>query len=122
MKVSKKPLPNTLGKYLEAGRHEAGFSLRQLAKATGIHESAVNRLLKDEVAKPSAEHVQQLVRVLELNLTDALAYIGVVRPRGLPDTRLYLREKQGLKGQALDEATKAVDGLLKEIADKYNKP
>jgi transcriptional regulator with XRE-family HTH domain len=114
--VSEKPLPNTLGQYLETGRQEAGLSLRQLASASGVHESTVNRLLKDHIEKPSAEQVQQIVIALELNLTDALAYIGVVRPRGLPGTRLYLREKRGLRGQALDEATKAIE----EIINKYD--
>lgn len=120
MKVSEKPLPNTLGQYLEKGREEAGLSLRQLASASGIHESTVNRLLKDQIEKPLAEQVQQLARVLELNVTDALAYIGVVRPRGLPSTKLYLREKRGLRGQALDEATEAVEEIIREVTDKYD--
>lgn len=116
MKVSEKPLPGTLGKYLEKGREEGGFSLRQLASASGVHESTINRLLKDQIESPSAEHVQQLVKVLELNLADAFAYFGVTRPRGLPNVTPYLREKYGLRGEALDEAAQEIQ----KIIDKHN--
>ncbi|MEV6831174.1 helix-turn-helix transcriptional regulator [Amycolatopsis sp. NPDC051102] len=116
MKASEKPLPSTLGQYLEQGRQQAGLSHRQLASASGVHESTVNRLLKDQIEKPSAEQVQQLARVLELSIVDALAYIGVVRPRGLPSTKLYLREKFGLRGEQLDEATQEIQ----EIIDRHN--
>ncbi len=116
MKASGKPLPSTLGQYLEKGREEAGLSLRQLASASGVHESTVNRLLKDQIENPSAEHVQQLMKVLELNLADAFAYIGVTRPRGLPNVTPYLREKYGLRGEALNEAAQEVQ----EIINKHN--
>jgi transcriptional regulator with XRE-family HTH domain len=112
MKSSKKPLPDTLGQYLEQGRQEAGFSLRQLVGATGIPLTTIARLMKDEVENPQADLVQQLARVLELDVVDALAYIGVVRPRGLPSAKLYLREKYGLRGEVADE--------IQEIINKHN--
>ncbi|MEV6871481.1 helix-turn-helix transcriptional regulator [Amycolatopsis sp. NPDC051128] len=116
MKERKKPLPNTLGQYLEHGRQAAGLSLRQLANATDVPLTTVARLMRDEVESPQADLVQQLARVLELDVVDALAYIGVVRPRGLPSAKLYLREKFGLRGEQLDEATQEIQ----EIIDRHN--
>jgi transcriptional regulator with XRE-family HTH domain len=90
--------------------------LRQLADASGIHVSAVNRLLKDEVESPSAEHLQQLARVLELDEAEVFAFIGVTPPKGLPSVAPYLRAKYKLHGDALSEAT---EEILK-IIDKYD--
>lgn len=106
----------TLGQYLEQGRHDAGLSLRRLAAASGVHMSAIRRLLNDEVESPSAEHLQQLARALELNEEDVLAFIGVTPPHGLPSVAPYLRAKYQLDGDALTEAVEQ----LSSIIDKYN--
>jgi transcriptional regulator with XRE-family HTH domain len=106
----------TLGQYLEEGRQAAGFSLRQLASASDIPMSTVNRLLKDEVESPSAEHLQRLASVLELDSTDVFAFIGVTQPQGLPTVAPYLRAKYKLSGDALSEAEQE----LRRIIEKHN--
>ncbi|MEV5413532.1 helix-turn-helix transcriptional regulator [Thermopolyspora sp. NPDC052614] len=106
----------TLGQYLEQGRQDAGLSLRQLAAATSIPTTTVNRLLKDEVENPSAEHLQQLAKVLELDAADVFAFIGVTPPQGLPSVAPYLRAKYNLKGEALSEA----EQQIKRIIEKYD--
>lgn len=92
------------------------MSLRQLAAASGVNVMAIRRLLHDEVEHPSAEHVQHLVQTLELDEADAFAYIGVTPPTGLPSVAPYLRQKHGLEGDALSEATEQIQ----KIIEKYN--
>lgn len=104
--------PATLGQYLEQGRQKSELSLRQLAAASGVNIMTIRRLLSDQVESPSAEHVQQLVRTLELDEADAFAYIGVTPPEGLPDTTPYLRAKHGLRGQALSKAAKEIQAII----------
>ncbi|WP_084477487.1 helix-turn-helix domain-containing protein [Actinokineospora enzanensis] len=108
--------PTTLGQYLEQGRQEAGLSLRQLSAASGVNLMTIRRILHDEVESPSAEHVQHLVHTLELDEADAFAFIGVTPPKGLPSVAPYLRQKHGLKGDALSEAT----DQIQKIIEKYN--
>lgn len=109
--------PTTLGQYLEQGRQKSGLSLRQLAAVSGVNVMTIRRLLNDQVESPSAEHVQQLVRTLELDETDAFAYIGVTPPEGLPSIAPYLRATTGLKGNDLNEATEQIQ----KIIDKYDR-
>jgi len=109
---------STLGQYLEQGRQTAGLSLRQLAAAAGIPMTTVNRLLKDEVESPYAEHLQSLARVLELDLADVFGFIGITPPEGLPHVAPYLRAKYKLRGEALNEAQQQ----LQRIIDKHNNP
>jgi len=117
MKDSKKPLPDTLGQYLEQGRQETGLSLRQLATATDIPLTTVARLLRDEVDNPQTDHIQQLARALELNVVNTLAYIGITPPKGLPSVAPYLRGKYKFKGEALTAAAQEIQ----EIIDKYER-
>ncbi|ARP71743.1 hypothetical protein LK07_20525 [Streptomyces pluripotens] len=114
MEESKKP--TTLGQYLEQGRQISGLSLRQLEAASGVNIMTIRRLLNNQVDSPSAEHVQQLVRTLELDENDAFAYIGVTPPKGLPDIAPYLRAKMGLRGEALRQAAEEIQ----EIIEKYD--
>lgn len=114
MKFEERPM--TLGQYLELGRRSVGLSYRQCASAANMPLTTAMRLFRDSVENPQADHVQRLVRVLELDDTDAFAYIGVTPPEGLPDTTPYLRAKYGLRGRALSEAAKEIQ----EIINKYD--
>ncbi len=102
----------TLGQYLEKGRQDAGLSLRQLAAASGVNIMTIRRLLGDEVESPSAEHLQQLARVLELNEADVFGYIGVTPPEGLPEVAPYLRAKHNLKGESLNKAAQEIQNII----------
>lgn len=56
----------TLGRYLDDARQHAGYSLRKLAAITGYPMSRINRLLKDEVDRPSPATLMQLADALNL--------------------------------------------------------
>jgi transcriptional regulator with XRE-family HTH domain len=106
----------TLGQYLEKGRQDAGLSLRQLAAASGVNIMTIRRLLGDEVESPSAEQLQRLAQVLELDEAEVFAFIGITPPKGLSSIAPNLRAKFKLRGDALSEAA---EEILK-IINKYD--
>ena len=114
MKEASQPNPETLGQYLEQGRQDAGLTVRQLATASKVPKSTVNRILKDEVENSSPGHIQQIARVLELDEAEALAFIGVTPPDGLPDIAPYLRAKIGLRGDALHRACEEIQAIIQK--------
>lgn len=104
--------PTTLGQYLELGRQKVGLSYRQCASAAEMPLTTAMRLFRDDVESPQADHLQRLVRVLELDEVEALAYIGVTPTEGLPSIGPYLRATTGLKGKDLQEATEQIQRII----------
>jgi transcriptional regulator with XRE-family HTH domain len=106
----------TLGEYLRVAREQVGLSQRQLAARIGIHNSYLARLESGETANPSADVVQRIADVLEIDSTDLFAYIGVVPPTGLPDLAPYLRAKYRMS----DEAIQEMAAHLRRLAEDKN--
>lgn len=105
--------PNhTLGQYLESARQEAGYSLRQLATVSGVAMSSVNRLLKDEVAQPSPEHLTALARALELNATDLFLLAGLPLPAGTASLDIMLRKSYGVSDEEAPELKREIEALI----------
>lgn len=101
----------TLGEYLELTRQEAELSHRQLATASGIHPSSVNRLLKDEVEEPSPEHLVALAEALDLRASDLFLLAGLPIPKELPSVDVMLRTEYGLSEQGLAEAKRQIAAI-----------
>lgn len=93
------PSGTTLGGRLEEARRDAGLSLRQLAQATGIPMSSINRLLKDEVERPSPANLVRLAKVLELNPSELFTLAALP----FPDLDDLLRTGYGLPEDAIAE-------------------
>jgi transcriptional regulator with XRE-family HTH domain len=109
--LNKSSKHTTLGQYLEQCRQEAGLSLRQLAAASGIHPSSVNRLLKDEVEAPSPEHLMGIAEALDIRASDLFLLAGLPIPRELPSVDAMLRAEYGLSEEGLAAAKRAVQAI-----------
>ena len=95
-----KPLKGlTLGQYLEHSRQQAGLSLRQLAAASGVHPSSVNRLLHD------------------VRASDLFLLAGLPIPRELPSVDVMLRAEYGLSEQGLAEAKRQIAAIAEAEAE-----
>lgn len=101
----------TLGQHLEQSRQEAGLSLRQLAAASGIHPSSVNRLLKDEVEAPSPEHLMGLAQALDIRASDLFLLAGLPIPSEPPSVDAMLRAEYGLSDEGLAEAKRHITAI-----------
>ncbi|WP_214320579.1 helix-turn-helix domain-containing protein [Nonomuraea sediminis] len=92
-------MTDSLGRYLEAARVQAGHSLRHLARTTGLPLSSLYRIINDEVERPSAANLMQLARALDLNPAEVFARAGIEGP--LTDLDTLLRTEYDLPDQAI---------------------
>lgn len=109
----------TLGQYLEQAREQAGLSLRQLAAASGVHPSSVNRLLKDEVDDPLPEHLMGLAQALDVRASDLFLLAGLPIPKELPSVDAMLRVEYGLSEQGLLEAKRHIAAIAESEREKH---
>jgi transcriptional regulator with XRE-family HTH domain len=82
-----------LGDILRSARLEAGLSIRQLAKHVGVHHSYIGHIENGLKSNPSAELLQKLAEVLNLDANELLAHIGLRPSSILPPLRVYFRQK-----------------------------
>ena len=116
----KRERTQSLGEVLEAARQEAGYSLRQLANLSGLAMSSVNRLLKDEVDQPSAEHLVALARALELNATDLFLLAGLPLPNQAASLDIMLRTGYGVSTDEIPELKRQIEALIAEHSKQPN--
>lgn len=64
--------------YLKAAIKQKGFTLQQVADASGMTKSYLNRLLNNKIENPSAQKLAVLHRFLGLKLPDKKKKVGVV--------------------------------------------
>lgn len=112
--MSSRPKRISLGQYLEQAREEAGCSIRQLVAATGIPQTTINRLLKDEVEKPNPEHLTRLADALELNASDLFMVAGLPIPQGMPSIDALLRTEYDLPDEAVAEAKRNIQAIVEK--------
>ncbi|MBV9383365.1 MAG: helix-turn-helix domain-containing protein [Streptosporangiaceae bacterium] len=106
----------TLGSYLRNQRESAGLATRELARQSGVPASYIAEIEGGKKTSPSAEILQKLATVLDIDTADLFAFIGVTPPQELPSVAPYLRTKYKLRGDALREA----EQQLQRIIDKHN--
>lgn len=101
------PKRPSLGEYLRSERERAGWSLRQFATMVGVHYSYLSRLENDGPANPTAELLQRMAEILEIDAAELLAYIGV-KP-SLPEPRMYFRSMYGLSPEQAEQAARLIE-------------
>jgi transcriptional regulator with XRE-family HTH domain len=99
----------TLGTYLRAKREAAGLTLRELEQLTGISNGYLAKLENDQKDNPSAEKLQRLAEVLEVDASELLAFIGVEPSSSLPPARIYFRRKYGMDSTDAEALARLVE-------------
>mgnify|MGYP001175242092 CR=1 FL=1 len=99
------PGASTLGRRLDEARLEAGYSLRDLAKRAEVTTSMMNRLLKDEVDRPSPAILARVTSVLGLSL----AQVFKLARYPYPSVDDLLRTDHGLTEEAIATIRDAID-------------
>jgi transcriptional regulator with XRE-family HTH domain len=107
----------TLGSYLRSQRETAELSIRELARLSGVPASYITEIEGGKKTKPSAEILQKLANILEIDTADLFAFIGVTPSQGLPSVGPYLRAKYKLQGDALREATEQLQRIIGDDND-----
>jgi transcriptional regulator with XRE-family HTH domain len=83
----------SLGEYVRDARERAGLSIRELARLAEVNHAFLARVENGERGA-SAELLQRLADVLDVDAAELLAYVGI-RP-ALPEPRMYFRSKLGV--------------------------
>jgi transcriptional regulator with XRE-family HTH domain len=104
----------TLGDRLRAARAEAGLSIRELARLAGINYSYLSKLESDQNDNPSADKLQRLAGVLDIDPAELLGYIGVEPSGTLPPPRVYFRRKYGVSEQDAEELSRIIESYTKQ--------
>jgi transcriptional regulator with XRE-family HTH domain len=107
-----------LGAYLRIARTKAGLSVRELERLTGVANSYLTKLELNQKTNPSADVLQRLADVLELDASELLAYIGVKPSSSLPSARVYFRKKYGLSATDADQVLHRIEEYLNDTKDK----
>jgi transcriptional regulator with XRE-family HTH domain len=104
----------TLGARLRTARLEAGLTVRELARLAGMNHSYLVKLETDQKDNPSAEKLQRLAEVLEIDASEMLSYIGVEPASTLPPATMYFRRKYGMNERDAEEIANIVDKFRDE--------
>lgn len=112
--MTKQDHKTTLGAHLRAARTEAGLSIRQLALLAGINHSYLVKLETDQNDNPSAEKLQSLAEVLEIDPTELLSFIGLKPSSTLPPPRIYFRKQYGMTDAEAIEVMKLIQQYAEE--------
>lgn len=99
----KQPNPEELGSLLRTDRIAAEMSIDEVADATGIDRSTVNRLERGLITAPSPLNLQRLAEALRADVHDYFALAGYFAPHGLPDLAPYLRAKYHVSPEVASE-------------------
>jgi transcriptional regulator with XRE-family HTH domain len=99
----------TLGEYLRAARTEAHLSLREMERLTGISFGYLRKLETNDHDNPSADKLQRIADVLELDASELLAFIGITPSSVLPAADVFFRSKYGLSEAEAKEAAELIE-------------
>ncbi len=84
-----------LARRLREARTAAGLSVRQLAVQVGAHHGYIARIETGE-RRPSAEYLQKIAEVLDIEPSELLQYVGIKPSSTLPSARMFFRRKYGI--------------------------
>jgi transcriptional regulator with XRE-family HTH domain len=70
------PAPATLGSVLRAARGDAGLSLREVERRTGLSNAHLSQIETDTIAKPEMSILWELAALYELDFGRLLALSG----------------------------------------------
>jgi transcriptional regulator with XRE-family HTH domain len=105
-----------LGEVVRNARSDLGISIRQLARAVGVHHSSIARLEAGDHQEPKPPLLQRLSRVLEIDERDLFALAGPEAYEALPAFTPYLRAKYDIS----DQSARAPEDHFNYIRDRYD--
>jgi len=101
-------LYSTMGELIQKYRYQAGLTISELARQSGIHKGVISRIEQGETRRPELKTMLPIAKVLEIPTIDILEYYVDVEQR--PDVLFDLMR------EAIDLSAKP---LLSKIALRY---
>ena len=98
----------TLAAYLCGKREAAGLSQRQLAALAHVDHSYLAKLESGKIStRPNPEHLQRLCDALGVELSEAMALLGIRST--LPEPRVYFRRAYGVDADEAEIMARLID-------------
>jgi transcriptional regulator with XRE-family HTH domain len=101
--------PTHLGKLLTRLRNEAGLTLYELARRTGINRSTLMRIEDGSTSQPDTATLNTLARVLGADVEQLYDALWQGNRTPLPSATTYFRSKYRLTDEQIAEVTAALD-------------
>lgn len=98
-----------LGGYLRRKREAADLTIRQLARLVDVDHGYIVRLEGGQKTNPSAELLQRIADVLDIDASELLAYIGVKPSSVMPPADVFFRNAYGLSEDDAKEAAALIE-------------
>jgi transcriptional regulator with XRE-family HTH domain len=102
-------MKQTLGEYLREARKKAHLTVRQLGNLSSMSHGYLVKVELGQITNPSAEYLVRLADILELDVSELLAFIGVEPSTTLPPPHVYFRRKYGLSDTDAKELTQIIE-------------
>lgn len=107
---------NRLGDFIYKTREEKGISTPKLAKAVGVHHSAIARIQLGEIKQPRPALLARIAEELDVSSGELYALADYRTEDDLPDLRGWLH----IKHRALpDDAVETLQGHLDYLVDRH---
>lgn len=107
----------SLGAFITTHRLRAGLTIPALAERAGLDKSAVMRLERGDILRPTPDKLERLATALDVEPEDLFALAGYLATSTLPDFAPYLRAK--LAGELPDEALKQLEDYYELLRHRY---
>lgn len=112
--MDKNPDPGPLGTRLAELRSEAGISLYELEKRSGVNRPKLLRIESGAIRQPTVETLNRLAAALDVDPEELYDAAWAESADPLPSLPTYFRSKYQLS----DQQIAAVEKAVKRIADK----
>ncbi len=110
------PQARAVGRIIAKGRAKAHLTLAELEQVSGIPGTWIFHVEKGHYTDPAPERIGRLASALNIDPADLNRVGDDYLADGLAERRIYLRGKEKLPLEALDE----VDRFLDELHRKYD--
>ncbi|KPM55405.1 hypothetical protein ACG83_08465 [Frankia sp. R43] len=103
--------PTPFSKLLRQRRTDAGLSLYELARRSGIDRSRIKRMEDGDIKVPIVEIVHKLALALNADIEDFYDACWETSGQPLPSMPTYFRAKFDLRSDQIEEVERYVDRL-----------
>ena len=118
---------NNISEYIKNARIEKGYSIRQLARLSGVDKSTISKIESEKVNNPRLIIIKTLCRYLDISYGECL-YIMELGATYNPNNLVLINYYKNIDNKELKSTYKSIVGTIKEydnilsyLKKQYNK-
>ena len=114
--MNPKDQPSAIGQLLKQLRDDAGLSLYELERRSGVNRAKLQRLESGEIRQPTMATLSKLATALGVEPEDLYDAVWQDSSEPLPSPAIYFRSKYHLSDQQIAELESTVERIIAEDA------